>query len=56
MMMAVVMLSSTADMKNVMTTSSHSSRRLLRVRMRDVMTLNPPWVSIRSTMVIAPIR
>ena len=56
MMMEVVMLSSTADMKNVIVASSHSSRRLLCVRMREVMTWKPPWVSIRSTMVMAPIR
>ena len=56
MTMVVVMLSSTADMKKVIVASSQSSRRLSRVRMRSVMTLNPPWTSISSTMVMAPIR
>ena len=56
MMMVVVMLSSTADMKKVMKASVHRRVILLRVVMRSVMMENPPWRSMRSTMVIAPMR
>ena len=56
MMIVVVMLSSAADMKNVMMASSHISLCLLRVLMWSVMTLKPPCESIRSTIVMAPIR
>ena len=56
MMMVVVMLSSAADMKKVMSDKSHSNLRLSRVVMWSVMTLNPPCESIRSTIVMAPIR
>ena len=56
MMMVVVMLSSTADMKKVMMASSQSSLCLLWVVMWSVMTPKPPWESMRSTMVMAPMR
>lgn len=56
MMIVVVMLSSSADMKKVSSATSHSRRTLRRVVMRRVMNSNPPWKSIRSTIVIAPIR
>ena len=55
-MIVVVMLSSTADIKKVMIDSNQSSLRLLRVLMWSVMTWNPPCRSISSTMVMAPIR
>ena len=42
MMIVVVILSSAADMKKVITESSHISLRLLRVVMWSVMTPNPP--------------
>ena len=56
MMIVVVMLSSAADMKKVIRASSHISLCLLRVLMWSVMTLKPPCESIRSTIVMAPIR
>ena len=55
-MMVVVILSNTADMKKVMRARVHNSAILLRVVMWSVITLNPPCVSIRSTIVIAPMR
>ena len=56
MMIVVVMLSSTADMKKVMKARSHIRRRFSRVVMWSVMMEKPPCMSIRSTMVMAPIR
>ncbi len=52
----VVMLSSTADRKNVNMQSTHSSERFLRVVMLSVRTVNPPCTSTSSTIVMAPIR
>ena len=54
--MAVVMLSNTADIKKVRIEISHNNVTFLRVVMRLVMIENPPWTSISSTIVIAPIR
>lgn len=42
MTIAVVMLSSTADMKKATSASSHRSRRLPRTAMRRVTTAKPP--------------
>ena len=56
MTIVVVMLSSTEDIRNVIVASSHSRRVFLRVVICLVMTSKPPWVSMMSTMVIAPIR
>ncbi len=50
------MLSSRAERKNVMKAMSHNSLVLLRVLIRLVMMAKPPWTSISSTIVMAPIR
>ena len=52
----VVRLSRTADMKKVMIETITSKRLLSRAVTRRVMKLKPPWASINSTIVIAPIR
>lgn len=53
---AVVRLSSTADMKKVMKAKIQRSLRLFEVVILSVITENPPWTSISSTIVIAPMR
>ena len=53
---AVVRLSSIADMKKVKNEIIQRSLRLLRVFILSVMQVNPPWTSTSSTIVIAPIR
>lgn len=54
--MAVVRLSSMADMKNVKNERIQRSLRLLRVLILSVMHENPPCTSTSSTIVMAPIK
>ena len=56
MTIAVVRLSKIADMKKVSTVVIISKVRFFRVLMRLVISTKPPWASINSTIVIAPIR
>ena len=54
--MVVVMLSNAADITNVMPASSHTKAVLLCVVICRVMMSKPPCRSIKSTIVMAPIR
>ena len=55
-MIDAVRLSNNAEKKNATNPSIQNSLSLLVVLIRSVTTLNPPCISIISTIVIAPIR